>query len=193
MFAHNEANLNIIWLYGNNLHHVLSPSPAGDKVCTLSRLSDQIRIVFDVWHLQRNAPLSLQSALTNLSPSCLEPRTRTMAPSNKINKEVVESSIKFEAEQYIFKYGFKDTILYNLAVGASVENENDLRFWLMISSSWPWNNPSFKISLRKTQKLWAGTNHGDSSRYRVLRQGCQRWHSWTQRWSWQSSPCWTLH
>ena len=56
-----------------------------------------------------------------------------MAPTNKINKEVVESSKKFEAEQYIFKYGFKDTILYNLAVGASLEND-DLRFWLMIFS-----------------------------------------------------------
>ena len=56
-----------------------------------------------------------------------------MAPPNKINKEVVESSVKFEAEQYIFKYGFKDTILYNLAVGASLE-DNDLRFGLMIFS-----------------------------------------------------------
>ena len=52
-----------------------------------------------------------------------------MAPPNKINKEVVQTSTKFEPEPYIFKYDFKDTILYNLAVGASVEDENDLRFY----------------------------------------------------------------
>ena len=76
--------------------------------------------------LQRRAQSQSGLPLTILSSA--EPLTRTMAPPNKINKEVVESSIKFEAEQYIFKYGFKDTILYNLAVGASVEDENDLRF-----------------------------------------------------------------
>ena len=81
--------------------------------------------------LQRRA--QSQSGLTLTTPSSAEPLTRTMAPPNKINKEVVESSVKFEAEQYIFKYGFKDTILYNLAVGASLEDD-DLRFGLMIFS-----------------------------------------------------------
>ncbi len=83
--------------------------------------------------LQRRAQSQSGLTLTNLSLSSAEPLTRTMAPPNKINKEVVESSVKFEAEQYIFKYGFKDTILYNLAVGASLEDD-DLRFGLMIFS-----------------------------------------------------------
>ena len=83
--------------------------------------------------LQRRAQSQSGLTLTTLSLSSAEPLTRTMAPPNKINKEVVESSVKFEAEQYIFKYGFKDTILYNLAVGASLEDD-DLRFGLMIFS-----------------------------------------------------------
>ena len=83
--------------------------------------------------LQRRAQSQSGLTLTILSLSSAEPLTRTMAPPNKINKEVVESSVKFEAEQYIFKYGFKDTILYNLAVGASLEDD-DLRFGLMIFS-----------------------------------------------------------
>ena len=80
--------------------------------------------MFDFWRFAEKS----QCNFSLLWPA--SPRS-TMAPPNKINKEVVESSRKFEAEQYIFKYGFKDTILYNLAVGASLEDD-DLRFWLII-------------------------------------------------------------
>ena len=50
-----------------------------------------------------------------------------MAPTNKINKEVVETSQKFKPAPYTFKYNFKDTILYNLAVGASTQEPEDLK------------------------------------------------------------------
>ena len=50
-----------------------------------------------------------------------------MAPTNKINKEVVETSQKFKPAPYAFKYNFKDTILYNLAVGASTQEPEDLK------------------------------------------------------------------
>ena len=51
-----------------------------------------------------------------------------MAPTNKINKEVVETSQKFKPAPYTFKYNFKDTILYNLAVGASTQEPEDLKY-----------------------------------------------------------------
>ena len=47
-----------------------------------------------------------------------------MKMDSRITADIVANSKKYETEPYSFNYNFKDTILYNLAVGASVDAEN---------------------------------------------------------------------
>ena len=47
-----------------------------------------------------------------------------MKIDSKLNADIVTKSKKFKTEPYTFDYNFKDTILYNLAVGASADAEN---------------------------------------------------------------------
>ena len=41
-----------------------------------------------------------------------------------INNNIVTKCKNYETKPYVFNYTFKDTILYNLAVGASVDAED---------------------------------------------------------------------
>lgn len=45
----------------------------------------------------------------------------------KFTPEIVEIAKRFPTKPYKFNYDFKDVILYNLAIGASVEDSDDLR------------------------------------------------------------------
>ena len=47
-----------------------------------------------------------------------------MKIDSKITANIVAESKKYKTKPYSFNYNFKDTILYNLAVGASVDAEN---------------------------------------------------------------------
>ena len=52
--------------------------------------------------------------------------TSNMA-QGKFTPEIVEIAKRFPTKPYKFNYDFKDVILYNLAIGASVEDSDDLR------------------------------------------------------------------
>ena len=46
---------------------------------------------------------------------------------SKFSPEIVEIAKRFPTKSYEFNYNFKDVILYNMAIGASVRDNDDLR------------------------------------------------------------------
>ena len=52
-----------------------------------------------------------------------------MAIQSKIDKDAVSAAKKSQPASYNYQYDFKDTILYNLSVGASTQGKSGLRYW----------------------------------------------------------------